>query len=279
VYTVCSGDEPAALKELCDFARVCGFTIVAAGKGKNNPLDREATPERLSARAETLGLNPSMLTEFVDGSKTMVEMACVANGVGLSVDLRNMHGPEADVGELAEVFRLRDQGGILGREGVVDYAIGDLAPGVFVVVRHEGPVANETLRYLKVGTGPHYLLCRPYHLTNLEVPDTVGWAVIHGKPTLATIRTPVTEVITLAKRDLRRGDVIDCLGGYTVYGGIENKAEALRENLLPLGLAIGATVNEDVEKGTALTYEQVELRPSTLLEYRRVQDNLYVEKS
>jgi predicted homoserine dehydrogenase-like protein len=275
VYTVCAGDEPAALKELCDFARVCGFTIVAAGKGKNNPLDREATPDNLSARAESLGLNPSMLTEFVDGSKTMVEMACVANGVGLAVDQRNMHGPEAHVGELVEIFRLRDQGGILAPEGVVDYTIGDLAPGVFVVVTHEGVIANQTLRYLKVGAGPHYLLHRPYHLTNLEVPDSVGWAVLHGKATLAANRPPVTEVITVAKRDLRRGDIIDRLGGHTVYGGIENATEARRERLLPLGLAVGATVREEVEKGAALTYEQVELRPSSLLEYRKAQDSMY----
>jgi len=275
VYTVCAGDEPAAVKDLCDFSRVCGFTIVAAGKGKNNPLDREAIPENLSERANILGLNPSMLTEFVDGSKTMVEMACVANAAGLAVDCRNMHGPKADIRDLACVFRPREMGGILEKEGVVDYVVGDLAPGVFVVVRHEGRIANETLRYLKVGEGPYYLLYRPYHLTNLEVPDTVGWAVIHHRATLATHRPPLTEVITIAKRDLQRGETIDSFGGHTVYGGIENKEQAVLDNLLPLGLAVGGRLKEDVAKGSAITWDQVEPRPSSLLEFRKIQDGMH----
>jgi predicted homoserine dehydrogenase-like protein len=277
VYTVCAGDEPAAVKELCDFAHVCGFTVVAAGKGKNNPLDHEATPESLSAQARRVGLNPSILTEFVDGSKTMVEMASVANASGLSVDKRNMHGPVVDIPSMHEVFRPREQGGVLGREGVVEYVIGDLAPGVFVVVRHTGPIANETLRYLKVGEGPYYLLYRPYHLTSLEVPDTVGWAVIHGRPTLACTRPPVTEVITIAKRDLRRGDYVDSYGGHTVYGGIENREQAAKENLLPLGLAVGARLREEVEKGSVVTYDQVELKPSPLLNFRKIQDSMHGE--
>jgi len=277
VYTVCAGDEPAAVKELCDFSRVCGFSVVAAGKGKNNPLDRKATPESLSVQARRVGLNPSMLTEFVDGSKTMVEMACVANAVGLTVDRRNMHGPTVDIPQIHEVFRPRDQGGVLSREGVVEYVIGDLAPGVFAVVKHRGSVANETLRYLKVGEGPFYLFYRPYHLTNLEVPDTVGWAAIHKKTTLACLRPPVTEVITIAKRDLGRGDYVDSFGGHTVYGGIENRAQASREGLLPLGLAVGARLREDVEKDSVITYDQVDLISSPLLNFRKIQDGMHDE--
>jgi predicted homoserine dehydrogenase-like protein len=278
VYTVCAGDEPAAVKELCDFARTCGFRIVTAGKGKNNPLDRHATPDDLEKRARTLGLNPYILTEFVDGSKTMVEMACAANGMGLGIDRRNMHGPQANIDDLARVFRLQEEGGILGTEGVVDFAIGDVAPGVFAVVRHEGPIANRTLRYLRIGEGPQYLLYRPYHLTNLEVPSTVGWAVIHGRPTLVTVKPPTTEVITIAKRDLKRGDIIDSFGGFSVYGGIEAASRAHQMHLLPLGLAVGATLTEDVEKDAVITYKQVELKPSLLLDLRRAQDKMHGER-
>ena len=226
-----------------------------------------------------MGLNPYILTEFVDGSKTMVEMACVANAAGLTVDARNMHGPSANIDTLTNVFRLRENNGILEREGVVDFVIGDLAPGVFAVVRHDGPIANETLRYLKVGDGPHFLLYRPYHLTNLEVPDSVGWAVLHGKPTLATVTIPSTEVITIAKRDLKRGEVIDSFGGYTVYGGIENVEQARREHLLPLGLSVGSELLEDVEMGRVITYDQVRLKDSTLLKFRRIQDGMHGRNS
>jgi predicted homoserine dehydrogenase-like protein len=279
VYTVCAGDEPAAVKELIDFARSCGFTVVAAGKGKNNPLDRTATPESLSERARSMGLNPYMLTEFVDGSKTMVEMSCVANAAGLMVDVRNMHGPSANIDTLTNVFRLKENSGILEREGVVDFVIGDLTPGVFAVVHHDGPIANETLRYLKVGDGPQYLLYRPYHLTNLEVPDSVGWAVLHGKPTLATVTIPSTEVTTIAKRDLQRGEVIDSLGGSTVYGGVENVEQARKEHLLPLGLSVGSELLEDVEMGRLITYDQVRLKDSSLLKFRRIQDGMHGRNS
>jgi predicted homoserine dehydrogenase-like protein len=277
VYTVCTGDEPAAVKELVDFSRTLGFTIVACGKGKNNPLDVGATPRSLEGRAREMGLNPRILTEFVDGSKTMVEMACVANAAGLSIDVRNMHGPTAKVEELSGIFRTRERGGILGREGVVDYAIGNVAPGVFAVVRHDRPFVVDTLRYLKIGEGPEFLLYRPYHLTNVEAPISIALGYLYGKPSLATVSFPQTEVITIAKRNLMRGEYIDSIGGATVHGGIETYETAERENLLPLGLCEGARLTEDVEKGTAIARPQVELRESILLNLRKVQDSFHAQ--
>lgn len=273
VYTVCSGDEPAAVKELYDFARTCGFTVVAVGKGKNNPLDVRATPDTLKEEAGALGLHPGRLTEFVDGTKTMVEMCCVANAAHLTIDVRNMHGPRIRLEELVKVFQLREQGGILTREGVVDYAIGDIAPGVFAVVRHEGKIANETLRYLRIGEGPNYLLYRPYHLTSLEVPDTIAWACLYRKPVLAAASTR-TEVITLAKRDLKRGEYIDGFGGFSVYGGLERYEKARSERLLPMGLAVGARLKADIGEGLPITCDQVVMADSLLHQFRKIQDSL-----
>ena len=273
VYTVCAGDEPVAVKELYDFARTCGFTVVAAGKGKNNPLDVRATPDTLRERASSMGLHPARLTEFVDGTKTMVEMCCVANSSMLTIDVRNMHGPHAGVEELTSVFRLREQGGILTREGVVDYTIGDVAPGVFAVVRHEGKIANETLRYLKIGDGPNYLLYRPYHLTSLEVPRTIALACLYGRPMLSASSLQ-TEVITIAKKDLRAGDYIDGFGGFCVYGGLERYEKAKNEKLLPMGLATGARLKEDIPEGSAIRFDQVEVVDSLLLQLRKIQDRL-----
>jgi predicted homoserine dehydrogenase-like protein len=224
-----------------------------------------------------MGLNPRILTEFVDGSKTMVEMACVANAAGLSIDVRNMHGPTAKVEELSGIFRTRERGGILGREGVVDYAIGNVAPGVFAVVRHDRPFVVDTLRYLKIGEGPEFLLYRPYHLTNVEAPISIALGYLYGKPSLATVSFPQTEVITIAKRNLMRGEYIDSIGGATVHGGIETYETAERENLLPLGLCEGARLTEDVEKGTAIARPQVELRESILLNLRKVQDSFHAQ--
>lgn len=275
VYTVCTGDEPAAIKEVYDFVKTIGFRVVACGKGKNNPLEVSSTPLTLEKKAEESGLNPRMLTEFVDGSKTMVEMSCVANATGLTIDRRNMHGPRTQVEKLTEVFTLKERGGILMNEGVVDYAIGDIAPGVFVVARHEGAIVNKTLQYLKLGEGPNYLFYRPYHLTNIEVPVSVALGYLYKKPSIAASFPPTTEVITIAKRNLEKGEYIDYIGGFTVYAGLEKHDYAGKERLLPFGLCEGAKLTADVEKGKPVTYDQVEMKDTLILGLRKLQDRLY----
>ena len=275
VYTVCTGDEPAALREMYDFFKTLGFEIISCGKGKNNPLDNHATPETLEKTAKSKGLNPRILTEFVDGSKTMIEMSSVANSCGLTIDRRNMHGPAVDIDRIASILCHKSDGGILTKIGVVDYVVGDLAPGVFVVARHKGKVVDETLRYLKIGNGPNYLFYRPYHLTSIEVPISIAYAVLYGKPSLNTSTAPTTEVITISKKDLKKGDSIDGIGGFTVYGGIETASKARELNLLPLGLSEGAILKKDIQVDTPIRYDDVEIRESTLSILRKLQDKMY----
>jgi len=275
VYTVGAGDEPGAIKELYDFARSLGFKIVAAGKGKNNPLDREATPDSLRDIALKKGVNPKMLCEFVDGSKTMIEMTALANATGLVPDVRGMHGPRCELSELASVFALKEKGGILNQEGVVDYALGRIAPGVFVVVTTENKRLIKDLEYMGMGKGPNYLLYRPYHLASIEVPISIARAVIYQEPTLISSGKPVAETITVAKRDLRKGERIDGIGRFDIYGSIEKASLAREENLLPLGLAEGAVLKVNVKKGDYITLDQVELEESVLVSLRRLQDKLF----
>ena len=275
VYTVGAGDEPGAIKELYDFATSVGFRVVAAGKGKNNPLDREATPESLKDIALKKGVNPKMLCEFVDGSKTMVEMAAVANATGLLPDIRGMHGPKCNVEELASVFSLKKDGGILEKEGVVDYAIGNVAPGVFVVVTTDNKRLIKDLEYMSMGKGPNYLLYRPYHLTSIEIPISVARAFLYKEPTIVCKERPVAEAITVAKRDLKAGKVIDGIGRFDIYGSIEKASVAFEENLLPLGLAEGAVLKENVKKGEYIRKDQVELdENSVLVNLRRLQEKV-----
>ena len=139
VYSVADGDEPVSAKELVDFATDLGFDVVCAGKGKNNPFDPTATPESVSASAETRHMNPKMLASFVDGSKTMIEMAALANATGFVPDIIGMHGPTAQVDELSGVLRPSADGGLLSAPGRVDYAFGP-APGVFVIVTADDPI-------------------------------------------------------------------------------------------------------------------------------------------
>lgn len=279
VYSVGAGDEPGAIKELYDFAKSLGFKIVAAGKGKNNPLDKEATPENLKDIALKKGVNPKMLTEFVDGSKTMIEMTAVANATGLVPDVRGMHGPRCELSKLTSIFSLKEKGGILNEEEVVDYALGRIAPGVFVVVTTENKRLRKDLEYLRMGKGPNYLLYRPYHLASIEVPLSVARAVIYQEPTLVSSGKPVAEAITVAKRDLRVGERIDGIGKFDIYGSIEKASVAHKENLLPLGLAEGAVLKINVKKGGYITWHQIELeKRSVLLSLRRLQDKLFFPK-
>ena len=271
VYTGSAGDEPGAIMELYDFARSLGFEVVVAGKGKNNPLDVEATPESLAEEAGRKKMNPKMLASFVDGTKTMVEMASVANAVGFSVDVPNMHGPAETVPKrLAETFSLKEEGGILSSYGTVDYVRG-VAPGVFVIVRSGEGAVRETMGYLGMGGGPNHVLYRPYHLTSLETPISVARAAVYGEPTIVSRRTPSAEVVAVAKRDLAPGEKLGGIGSADYYGGVYAVAEAVE--MLPLGLAAGARVTRPIQKGSVIPRSGVEMaEDSFVADLRRLQD-------
>ena len=276
VYTVSAGDEPAALKELYDFADTLGLEVVAAGKGKNNPLDRYANPAILKDYADSKGSSPTMMTSFVDGTKSMIEMACLSNSTGLIPDCRGMHGPRADIKDLLDVFRLKSDGGILSRKGVVDFAIGDLAPGVFLVYSTGNKIIKADLKYLMLGEGPYYLLYRPYHLTSIETPISIALAYFYGEPTITPDYGMISEVITVAKKDLKAGEIIDGIGKYTVYGLIEEYTKAKSENLLPIGISEGCVLKKNIEKDQPIKYNDVRLvEDSQVLKLRRLQDKLY----
>ncbi|MDR6954582.1 putative homoserine dehydrogenase-like protein [Ancylobacter sp. 3268] len=256
VLTGAAGDEPAATIELIGFAQSLGFEIVAAGKGKNNPLKFDATPDEFEAEARARNMNPRMLVEFVDGSKTMVEMTALANATGLVPDVPGMHGPTATREELAQVLCTKEDGGILGRSGVVDYSIGKgVAPGVFCVVKPRHPRVIERMADLKVGPGPCFALVRPYHLTSLEVPLSAVRAVLHGRPDMEVLDHPVAECTAVAKRDLKPGQLLGKIGEYD-YRGFAMEWRAARDGFaLPLGLAEKARVLRPIRAGERLTYE------------------------
>lgn len=275
LYALAAGDEPAACKELYDFADALGFTIVAAGKGKNNPLDRHAKPTDAAWAKEAArrGLSATMLIEFVDGSKTMVEMAAVSNATGLVPDVRGMHGPVTHREILEKVYRLKEDGGILNRMGVVDFGVGKVAPGVFLIVRTDHPRLREAMVLRDMGSGPYYTLFRPYHLCSIEVPLTCALLAIRGQSNMVPLDRLVAEVFAVAKHDLQPGDVLDGIGGTTFYSSIDTYEVAKEEGLLPIGLAKGARLVRPVMMDTPITYADVELQePSTVLALRRLQD-------
>lgn len=275
VYSLSAGDEPGSLVEIYRFAKALGFKIIAAGKGKNNPLDIYANPgqEEWINKATARGMNAEMLIEFVDGSKTMIEMAAVSNATGLIPDIRGMHGPECNTDQLTSVFSRKDQGGILEKEGIVDFAIGDVNPAVFVIVTTERERMREALVQRDMGEGPNYLLLRPYHLCSIETPLTAAQTVLYGESTAHPQKKLTSECITIAKKDLKKGEVLDGIGGYCYRASIELARVAQKGNMLPVGLAMGAKLKCDIAKDDVITYDMVELQEdSLLLQLRRIQD-------
>lgn len=276
IYSVGAGDEPSSCMELIEFATALGYTIVSAGKGKNNPLNHDAVPDDYREEATRRNMNPRMLVEFVDGSKTMVEMAAIANATGLVPDVPGMHGPKADRDELVKVLIPREDGGILGRKGVVDYTIGKgVAPGVFVIVEATHPRIIERMDDLHVGKGPYYSFFRPYHLTSLEVPLTAARIMLYGRPDMVPLPTPVAEVCAVAKRDLAAGETFDAIGETCYRSWTMTVAEAREQAAVPVGLLEGGKVLKPVRKGELLTTRNAAPDPTTkLYALRQRQDQM-----
>jgi len=275
VYTLGAGDEPSSTMELVNFLRGLGYPIVAAGKGKNNPFRIDATPDAYVDEAKRRNMNPRMLVEFVDGSKTMVEMVALANATGLVPDIPGMHGPAAPLDTLATTFCPREEGGLLHRKGVVDFTTArGVAPGVFAIAEMRHPRLRERMNDLALGEGPYFTFYRPYHLTSLEVPLSAAAAVLYGQSHMRPLPQPVAEVGARAKRDLAPGETLDAIGEYGYRGFALSRADALAQHALPLGLAQGAKVTAPIARGEYLTYANCapDARQK-IVEVRRAQDN------
>ncbi|RWO55737.1 homoserine dehydrogenase [Mesorhizobium sp.] len=256
VYTGAAGDEPACTLEIIGFARSLGFNIIAAGKGKNNPLKIDAMPADYEKEAAERNMNARMLVEFVDGSKTAIEMVAIANATGLVPDVPGMHGPTATLEELAGVLCPREDGGVLHRKGVVDYSIGKgVAPGVFCIIETRHPRVLERMIDLKVGKGPYFTIFRPYHLTSLEVPLSAARAVVYKRADMEPLDHPVAEAVAVAKSELAPGQSLGMIGENDYRGFAMTWEDARARGALPLGLAERAKVVKPVKTGDFLTYE------------------------
>jgi len=272
IYTVSTGDEPGVCKELYDFACSVGFEVVCLGKGKNNPVDHYATPESCREEAESKGMNPKMLASFKDGTKTMVEMAAVSNATGLVPDVPGMHGPKVDLEDLTKVLIPVEDGGILTRRGCVEYSTGKVAPGVFAIVTTDDPQIRGNMQFLGMGPGPYYLLYRPFHLCNIETPLAVAGAVIYGETTVVP-KTMISEVVAIAKRDLKAGEIIGDIGGPDFFNRIYTYEEARAKRAIPMGIAPGAKVLKDIAKDEILTEKNIAPDTSKMVyKLRQMQD-------
>jgi predicted homoserine dehydrogenase-like protein len=276
-YTNADGDQPGVELNLFRFVRGIGVRPVLCGniKGLHDPYRNPTTQEGF---ARKWGQNPWMVTSFADGSKISFEQAIVANATGMRVARRGMLGPTVEAGTpvegAASLFPLDE---LLEGPGIVDYVVGAVpGPGVFVLGAHDHPTQRHYLNLYKLGEGPLYCFTTPYHLCHFEVPTTVARAVLFGDVTIAPAGAPQVDVVAAAKTDLRAGDVVDAIGGYTTYGLAENADVAAAEGLLPIGLAEGARLRRAVAKDDVLTRGDVELPAGRLCDRLRAeQDALF----
>lgn len=265
VLTSADGDQPGVMMNLYRFVKGLGVKPVLCGniKGLHDPYRNPTTQEGF---ARQWGQNPQMVTSFADGTKISFENAIVANGTGMHVARRGMHGPTVAPGtpieKVGALYPLED---LIEGPGIVDYVVGAMpGPGVYVLGTHSHPRQQHYLKLYKMGEGPLYCFYTPYHLCHFEVPNTVARAVLFGDATLAPLDAPRVEVLATAKRDLRAGEVIDGLGGYLTYGLADNAPSARSQNLLPIGLAEGCTVKRDIARDEVLSFDDVVLPPDRL---------------
>lgn len=261
VLTNTDGDEPGVAFTLVRYLRSLGLRPVAAGNVKGL-LDPHRTPDTQRDFARRLGLDARAATSFADGSKLACESVVLANATGFPVGRRGMFGPRC--GHVDDLVRLLPLDRLLAH-GLVDFALG-AAPGTgaFVLTYDDDPARSRDFEYFKLGPGPLHAFHTPYHVPPVQLVATLIAAARRGEATIAPLGAPVAEVATLAKRDLQPGERLDGIGGFTVYGAIENAAPFAAARLLPLGLSADCIVQRAVRRDEPLTYDDVALPPERL---------------
>jgi predicted homoserine dehydrogenase-like protein len=277
VYSLAWGDQPALICEQVDWARTCGFSVVAAGKGtRYHPTYHRSTPDSVwdilmqyLPIQDRSHINPKMFNSFLDGTKSGIEMTAVCNATGLVPQSGGLGFPPASRFELAEVCKPRSEGGTLEKKGVTEvvsslYRDGTdvphhLAMGTYVVVESESPYAAQCFveyNCLQDKSGRYATLYRPTHMIGLELGISVASVALRGEPT----GTPVcfnSDVVATAKRPLEKGEVLDGEGGFTVWGRQTPSGVSIAEGFLPLGLASDVRLTCDIAEGQALRWSDV----------------------
>lgn len=269
VYTNSDGDEPGVAMNMIRFVRSIGLKPVVAGnlKGLYDPY---RTPETQQEFARRLNQDAKKITSFADGTKLSMELAVLANATGFGVAKRGMYGPAlSHVNESGRFFSDK-----LIEKGMVDFLVGG-APGsgAFVLGYSDDPIKAAYLQYLKMGDGPLYVFYVPFHLPQLEVPLTVARAVLFKDATVAPIGKPSCDAVTVAKRELKAGEVLDGLGGFTCYALLDNYETSRAENAVPMGLSEGCKLKRNVAKDQVVTFADIEPPRARLCErLRKEQD-------
>ncbi len=295
IYSLAFGDQPALICDLVDWARTCGFPVVAAGRGhKWLPHFSQSTPDTVwgyygltPEQAERGGLNPKMFNSFLDGSKPSIESTAVSNATGLSVPSNGLLYPPASVEDIPFVTRPISEGGVLEKKGMVEVISSletdgrvipyDIRMGVWVTVEAETDYIKNCFEEYNAHTDPsgrYFTLYKRWHLIGLEVGVSVASVALRGEPTgVATGWN--ADVVATAKRDLKPGELLDGEGGYTVWGKLLPATTSKAMGGLPLGLAHNIKVIRPVKQGQSLTWDDVQMENTRAYAVRREMEALF----
>lgn len=296
IYSMAYGDQPALIAEMVDWARTAGFDVVCAGKGtKHLPEYHYSTPDTVWSHygftQEQLAsgdFNKQMFNSFLDGTKSALEMAAVANGCNLSPPSTGLEFPPCGTHDLPQVLKPASEGGMLEKSGTVEVVscletdgravFNDLRWGVYVVIEAPGPYQKECFAQYGLKTdksGRYAAQYKPYHLIGLELGISVATIMCRGEPT-GQCQTFAADTVATAKRDLKVGETLDGEGGFMVYGRLMPAEHSLAIEGLPIGLAHGLKLKGDVKKDQGLSWQNVEWSLKTqVVAVRREMEEIY----
>jgi predicted homoserine dehydrogenase-like protein len=277
VYSMAYGDQPALVCEIVDWARAAGFEVVCAGKGtKYLPSFHTSTPDTVwdhygltAEQAKKAGMNPQMFNSFLDGTKSSIEMTAIANATGLSPSPDGLGFPDVPTDELQDKLIPAEDGGLLHHKGQVEvissiYRDGSEMPnnlrwGVYAVFEAPNDYAKACFAQYGLKSDPsgqYSAMYRPYHLIGLELGISALSAVLRKEPTGQT-RDFMSDVVSIAKRDLKQGEILDGEGGFTVWGKAQPAAKSLQFGALPIGLAHGVKLTRAIKAGETVRWDDV----------------------
>tara|TARA_B100001115_G_scaffold37425_1_gene27594 strand:- start:85 stop:1059 length:975 start_codon:yes stop_codon:yes gene_type:complete len=278
VYSMAYGDQPALTAEIVDWARSNGFYVTAAGKGtKYLPEYHKSTPETVwnyygltEKEANEAGMNPKMFNSFLDGTKSSLEMAAIANACNLKVPSNGLLFPPCGMDDLAEVLKPKNNGGVLEYDGQVEVVSSlerdgkdvfkDLRWGVYAVLKAPNDYAASCFKQYGMNTdstGQFSAMYKPFHLIGMELNISIFSAALLNQSTGQT-QTFSGDVIATSKRPLKKGEILDGEGGATVWGKLIPAKDSLLNETLPIGLAHGIKLNKDLNEDQILTWKDVD---------------------
>jgi predicted homoserine dehydrogenase-like protein len=272
VYTYTDGDEPGVAMNLYRFVESIGYKPVLMGQIKGF-LDRYRNPDTQREFAEKAKQKPSMVASFADGSKLAIESAIIGNATGFKPGKLGMYGHRCKhVKDLLKLFSVSD----FDQGGLVDFVLeAEPHTGAFVMGYNDHPVKKQYMSYFKMGDGPLYMFYTPYHLPHLQLPASVARAVLFNDATLAPRGAPVCDAVATAKRDLKAGEMLDGMGGFTCYGLIDTYENSIAANSLPMSLSVGCRLKRDIRKDQPIGYADVVLPEGRLCDQLRAEQTAH----